>query len=76
MLGAIEYDFGHGLGADTPELPLLQAGVRRSIEPGTVLAVHVAVREPNGPTAFVGGPVAVDETGVFELVKGAAWSSS
>ena len=62
-------DFGHGVGADTPEHPRLLYGTGRRIEAGMVLAVHVAVRRPGAETAFIGGPVVLDETG-YELDDG------
>ena len=65
---AKEYDFGHGIGADTPEHPRLVYGTRRKIETGMVLAVHVAVRRVGGETAFAGRPVLITETGAVELV--------
>lgn len=68
-----EYDFGHGLGCDTPEHPVLQPQVERDIDAGNILAVHVAVRVPDGPTAAIGGPVAVDRQGAVELVPDASW---
>ena len=65
---AKEYDFGHGVGADTPEHPRLVYGTRRKIETGMVLAVHVAVRRPDGETAFVGRSVLITETGAMDLI--------
>ncbi len=70
LLEAKEYDFGHGVGADTPEHPRLVYGTGRRIEAGMVLAVHVAVRRPGAETAFIGGPVVVDETSGHELADG------
>lgn len=70
LLEAKEYDFGHGVGADTPKHPRLLYGTGCRIEAGMVLAVHVAVRRPGAETAFIGGPVVVDETGGYELDDG------
>ena len=75
LLDAKEYDFGHGVGADTPEHPRLILDTDRIIEPGSVIAVHVAVRRPGAETGFIGGPVVVEESGVRELVPSASWSS-
>jgi Xaa-Pro aminopeptidase len=76
VLAHKEYDFGHGLGADTPQHPRLVAGTGRSIVAGAVLTVHVAIRVPDGPTSFVGGPVLITRDGARELVEDATWSSS
>jgi Xaa-Pro aminopeptidase len=73
LLEAKEYDFGHGVGADTPEYPRLIAGTDWKIQMSQVLAVHVAVRRPAGETAFVGGPVVIEASGPRELVDGAPW---
>lgn len=75
LLRAKEYDFGHGIGADTPEQPRLVAGTGRSIEAGMVLTVHVAIRRSGGETAFGGGPLVVESTGPRELVAAAPWIS-
>jgi Xaa-Pro aminopeptidase len=71
-----EYDFGHGLGADTPQHPRLLRGTGRRIVAGAVLTVHVALRTPGGATSFVGGPVVITESGARELLPEATWSSS
>jgi Xaa-Pro aminopeptidase len=68
-------DFGHGLGVDTPEHPQLIAGTNQHIVAGMVIAVHVAVRRPGGETAFIGGPVVVEESGARELIEHAPWNS-
>lgn len=73
LLGAKEYDFGHGVGADAPEHPRLIKGTGWKIQASQVLAVHVAVRHPGGETAFVGGPVVVEALGARELVNAASW---
>jgi Xaa-Pro aminopeptidase len=70
-----EYDFGHGLGADTPTHPRLIPGTGRRVAEGAVLTVHVSLRTPAGPTSFVGGPVLVARDGSRELVPEAVWSS-
>jgi Xaa-Pro aminopeptidase len=70
-----EYDFGHGLGADTPQHPRLIRGTGRRIVAGAVLTVHVALRTPAGATSFVGGPVLVTAGGARELIEEATWSS-
>jgi hypothetical protein len=67
------YDFGHGVGADTPEQPWLIEGTERSVRQGSVIAVHVALRRPEGGTAFIGGPVVVESSGTRELVPDALW---
>jgi Xaa-Pro aminopeptidase len=74
MADLMEYDFGHGLGADTPEHPRLVRGTSLSFEPGMAMALHVAVRKSGGPTAFVGGPIEVTDTGASELLPGASWA--
>jgi Xaa-Pro aminopeptidase len=76
LLDAKEYDFGHGVGADTPEHPRLILDTNRMVELGSVIAVHVAIRRPGADTAFVGGPVLVEDSGVRELVPAAPWASS
>lgn len=70
-----EYDFGHGVGRDIPEHPRLIEGTNRTIAVDSVVAVHVAVRVPDGPTGFVGGPVVVRPEATLELVPGAPWST-
>ncbi len=71
---AREYDYGHGIGAHTPEIPRLVDGTTDQVMAGQVVAVHVSVRVPDGPTAFVGGPVVVDNNGAHELVASALWA--
>lgn len=75
LLDAKEYDFGHGLGVDTPELPRLITGTGQSIQTGHLLAVHVALRRASGETSFLGGPVVVGTEGSRELAPSASWSS-
>ncbi|MFI6738962.1 M24 family metallopeptidase [Nonomuraea sp. NPDC050451] len=69
-----EYDFGHGLGCDTPEHPRLLHETDRTIAAGAVVAVHVAVRRPGGESAMIGGPVVIAEDGAHELVPDAVWA--
>lgn len=73
LLDTKEYDFGHGVGLDLPELPRLTNEASGVVEAGMLLAVHVGVRADAGPTAFVGGPVAIDEDGARELLPSALW---
>jgi Xaa-Pro aminopeptidase len=75
LLDVKAYDFGHGVGVDTPEHPQLILGTNQQIMVGMVLSVHVAVRHPGGETAFIGGPVAVEQTGARELIDRAPWNS-
>lgn len=70
---AFEYDFGHGIGTDTPEYPLLAQSGKRLVEAGMVVTVHAAVRRSGGETAFVGGPVVVEASGSRELLDHASW---
>jgi Xaa-Pro aminopeptidase len=74
VLAYKEYDFGHGVGADTPEYPWLIGGTGRTVRRGSVITVHVAIRRPEGETAFVGGPVVVDASGARELVPDVSWT--
>ena len=74
LLADKEYDFGHGVGLETPELPRLVSGTGARIEAGMTIAVHVAVRRPAAETAFIGGPVVVRLHGAEELVPQAAWT--
>ncbi|GAA4994634.1 hypothetical protein GCM10023205_79270 [Yinghuangia aomiensis] len=69
-----EYDFGHGLGCDTPEYPRLIPGTGRTVRSGAVLAVHVMLRRPGGETAMLGGPVVVEPAGARELLPEAVWA--
>lgn len=71
-----EYDFGHGVGLDLPELPKLLPESSSILGVGNVLAVHVAVRKPNGSTAFIGGPVQMTDSGARELVPSRWWTGS
>jgi Xaa-Pro aminopeptidase len=71
---AFEYDFGHGVGVDTPEQPLLSRDEERMVEVGMVVAVHVAVRRIGGETAFIGGPVVVEASGSRELLANPSWA--
>ena len=75
LLAHKEYDFGHGVGSDTPQHPRLIDGTNREIAVNSVVAVHVAVRAPDGPTGFVGGPVLVGPEATVELVPGAPWTA-
>lgn len=74
MLKAKEYDFGHGLAADTPAHPQLIPGTGRALRDNTVTALHVALRVPDGPTGFVGGPVQVSADRAVELNPAAVWA--
>jgi Xaa-Pro aminopeptidase len=69
-----EYDFGHGLGCDTPEYPQLITGTGRTVRPGAVVAVHVMLRRSGGETAMVGGPVLIGTSGAAELLPDAIWA--
>lgn len=69
-----EYDFGHGLGADTPAHPRLLPDTGRVLAVDSVIALHVAVRVPDGPTGFVGGPVHLQSGGAIELNPSASWA--
>lgn len=71
-----EYDFGHGVGLDLPELPKLLPGSTSVLSAGNVIAVHVAVREPQGRTAFIGGPVQMTDSGARELVPSRWWTGN
>lgn len=74
LLECKEYDFGHGVGADTPEHPLLVAGTGRTIQSGSVITAHVALRSHRGETAFIGGPVVVEGMEARELLPDAPWA--
>lgn len=76
LLDALQYDFGHGIGVDTPEHPRLIRGTDEIVEEGMVATVHVGIRRRGGETAFIGGPVVVDASGPEELVEESAWTSS
>lgn len=67
LLGKKEYDFGHGIGWDTPEHPRLLSSSTRVIREGAVIAVHCSVRRPGGETAYTGGPVHIERSGAVEL---------
>jgi Xaa-Pro aminopeptidase len=73
LLGYKEYDFGHGTGLETPEIPRLIEGTGEVLEPGMTISVHVSVRRPGGETAFVGGPIVVEAGGPRELDPTAPW---
>lgn len=68
-----EYDFGHGVGMETPEIPRLIAGTDVVLAAGMTISVHVSVRRPDGETAFFGGPVVIEADGPRELAPGAPW---
>lgn len=74
LLAFKEYDFGHGLGCDTPEHPRLLRNTGRTVTAGAIVAVHVAVRRPGGETAMIGGPVFIAEDGARELCPEAVWA--
>ena len=62
---------GHGLTTlDTPENPRLVHMPGRRIEPGRVLAVHVAVRQDGAETTFGGGPAVIDQARAPDLPGG------
>jgi Xaa-Pro aminopeptidase len=71
---AVEYDFGHGVGADTPELPRLRPGAAGTFTKGSVIVVHVALRDRQRGTWFEGGPVLLEQSGPVELVPGMCWA--
>lgn len=71
-----EYDFGHGVGLDLPELPKLLPEASSVLGVGNVIAVHVAVRDPKGRTAFIGGPVQMTDSGARELVSSRWWTGT
>ncbi|MDR9373001.1 M24 family metallopeptidase, partial [Conexibacter sp. JD483] len=73
LLSSREYDFGHGIGLETPERPRLLAGLGERIEAGNVISVHVGVRGDAG-THVSGGPVVVGADGAEELLRSAPWS--
>jgi Xaa-Pro aminopeptidase len=73
LLAFKEYDFGHGTGMETPEIPRLIPGTPERLEVGMTISVHVAVRKPGAETAFFGGPVVIGPEGPRELVPGAPW---
>lgn len=73
---AVEYDFGHGVGADTPELPRLRPGATGAFTKGSVIVVHVALRDRQRGTWFEGGPVLLQESGPVELVPDMCWAPS
>ncbi|MDW5596245.1 M24 family metallopeptidase [Conexibacter stalactiti] len=75
LLGSREYDFGHGIGLETPERPRLLAGLGERIAVGQVIAVHVGVRRAALGTWVTGGPVVVGDDGASELLRGAPWSA-
>jgi Xaa-Pro aminopeptidase len=68
LLSFKEYDFGHGIGWDTPEHPRLLPGSDRVVQADAVIAVHCGLRRPDGETAYTGGPVHVGEFATTELV--------
>jgi Xaa-Pro aminopeptidase len=68
-----EYDFGHGVGMETPEIPRLIGGTAEVVAIGMTISVHVSVRRPAGETAFFGGPVVIEADGPRELVPDAPW---
>ena len=72
---AVEYDFGHGIGADTPEYPRLIHRGEDVIESEMVTAVHVGIRKHDGMTAFLGGPVLIREGGSRELIDKPEWAA-
>lgn len=65
---ALEYDFGHGLGFDTPEHPRLLPDSSRHLREGAVIAVHCGLRRDGGETAYTGGPVWLGPAGATDLV--------
>ncbi|MFJ2203130.1 M24 family metallopeptidase [Streptomyces violaceusniger] len=68
LSAAKEYDFGHGIGFDTPEHPRLLTDSDRTIRGSSVVAVHCGLRRPEGETAYTGGPVLVRAAGASDLV--------
>jgi Xaa-Pro aminopeptidase len=71
---AVEYDFGHGVGVDTPELPKLKAGTSGSFTEGSVVVVHVALRDRQRGTWFEGGPTLLQESAPVELLPDMCWT--
>lgn len=68
LLAYKEYDFGHGIGWDTPEHPRLLPGSDRVVQAGSVIAVHCGLRRPGGETAYTGGPVHVGDSATADLI--------
>jgi Xaa-Pro aminopeptidase len=59
-----EYDFGHGVGWDSPEWPQLTLEATSSrLLPQLVVVLHVGLRLPGEDAAFVGGPLLVQSGG-------------
>lgn len=70
----LEYDFGHGIGVDTPEHPRLRPGSTGSFIEHSVVVVHVALRDERRGSWFEGGPVLVRESGPVELLPDMCWT--
>lgn len=75
VLAYKEYDFGHGIGWDTPEPPRLWHTNDTRFVANSVIAIHVSLRNPLGHTAFLGGPVRVGPDGATELVANGVWTT-
>lgn len=59
--GAIEQDYGHGIGLDLPEPPRIELTDNTIIQKGMVLVIHPAVRQKGIGGAFIGGTVLVHD---------------
>lgn len=68
-----EYDFGHGVGLDTPQRPRLVEDEASTLVAGEVVVVHVAVRNQSRGTAAIGGPVVISSDGASPVLPGAPW---
>lgn len=63
----IPYGIGHGVGLDLPELYSVDRECNAPLAAGVVLVLHPSIWALNHGAAFLGGPVAVTESGALPL---------
>jgi Xaa-Pro dipeptidase len=62
-----EFGPGHGVGLDLPELYGIDHESQAQLAPGVILVVHPGIWVAGKGAAFVGGPIAVTESGNIHL---------
>jgi len=63
------YDYGHGVGCDTPEFPFMVPESSRIIKENSFIVVHVGLYGDSVPPAFYGKPVIVGKRGADEVIE-------
>ena len=62
-----EFGPGHGVGLDLPELYGIDHECKSSLAPGVILVVHPGIWVADKGAAFIGGPIAITDSGNIHL---------